>query len=433
MRIDMKTFRNEIVDTGRLAPFFTIIIPTRNRPEYVCDAVSSILEQSFSDFELIISDNSSDEVAERNKYVLSDALQDSRVRYVRPEKELAMVAHWEWAVSHARGHYVGIVTDRMALRLYALNEVHRIARSEGPDAVCYNSAVVREGPGYRKIKVIASALTAKRIRSGDMIRSFSRGELKKGNPRFLNSFVKSATIEGIRKKYGSVFSGLAPDYAFLFRFLDTSDEYVYIPETLLLSQGEDRSNGRAFKTGMHNQDSRDFLRKIEQEQSEWLRYGPIKNDVFLLSNVVLREYDIVKEINKNTTLPAIDLHAFFRNSVEAAIATAEAGSLSWDAVKALAGLAEERGFGPLPDVLLQQQAAHRASRPLSTVREVLAKLTLPLRLKVETALFICGLSPKVSSSRLMDALRIDGLQYQRRTPRDNGRPRRKIESAPRSG
>lgn len=416
MRVDMKNVHDEIADTGRLAPFFTIIIPTRNRPEYVCDAVSSILEQSFSDFELIISDNSSDEVAQQNKHVLSYALQDCRVRYVRPEKELAMVAHWEWALSQARGHYVGIVTDRMALRLYALNEVHRIVRSEGPDAVCYNSEVVRERPGYRRIKVIGSAPTTKRIQSGDMVRSFSRGELKKDNPRFLNSFVKSSMIEGIRRKYGSVFSGLAPDYAFLFRFLDTSADYVYIPETLLLSQGEDRSNGRAFKTGMHNQDSRDFLRKIEQEQGEWLRYGPIKNDVFLLSNVVLREYDIVKEVNKSTTLPAIDLRAFLQNSVEAAIAMANAGSLSREAVKALAGLAEEQGFGPLPEVLFQQQATDRASRSLSSVREMLAKLTLPLRLTVEAAFFVCRLSSKVSSSRLMDALRIDGLHYQRRTP-----------------
>ena len=39
-------------------PFFSIIIPTRNRFETLPYAIQTVLEQSFDSYELIISDNS---------------------------------------------------------------------------------------------------------------------------------------------------------------------------------------------------------------------------------------------------------------------------------------------------------------------------------------------------------------------------------------
>lgn len=34
-------------------PFFTIIAPTQNRPEYAKDCIASILKQTYKDFEII--------------------------------------------------------------------------------------------------------------------------------------------------------------------------------------------------------------------------------------------------------------------------------------------------------------------------------------------------------------------------------------------
>ena len=45
------------------SPFFTVAIPTKNRPARLRDAIRSVLEQSFQDFELIVSDNSDDDQA----------------------------------------------------------------------------------------------------------------------------------------------------------------------------------------------------------------------------------------------------------------------------------------------------------------------------------------------------------------------------------
>ena len=42
-------------------PFFSIVIPTKNRPELLRDAIRSVLLQNFDDYELIVSDNFNDE------------------------------------------------------------------------------------------------------------------------------------------------------------------------------------------------------------------------------------------------------------------------------------------------------------------------------------------------------------------------------------
>ena len=57
-------------------PFFSIIIPTRNRSETLYYSVLTVLNQSFSDFEIIISDNSEDNLT----IILVSKIKDKRIR-----------------------------------------------------------------------------------------------------------------------------------------------------------------------------------------------------------------------------------------------------------------------------------------------------------------------------------------------------------------
>ena len=56
-------------------PFFSIVIPTRDRPDLIQGLIWSILEQTFSNLELIICDNSNNDLTQE-KYLSS--LKDSR-------------------------------------------------------------------------------------------------------------------------------------------------------------------------------------------------------------------------------------------------------------------------------------------------------------------------------------------------------------------
>ena len=59
-------------------PFFSVIIPTYNRAEILTRALNSILNQSFSDWELIVVDDGSND---NTKEIVQVFLKDCRVKW----------------------------------------------------------------------------------------------------------------------------------------------------------------------------------------------------------------------------------------------------------------------------------------------------------------------------------------------------------------
>ena len=110
------------------SPYFSIVMPTRNRGHLLCSALQHALNQTFGDYEIVVVDNcSSDDTPEVVRKVGG-----SRVRYLRTEKTLPMHANWEFALSQARGEWVTFLCDDDALFPEAL---HRVAEWPTPRAL----------------------------------------------------------------------------------------------------------------------------------------------------------------------------------------------------------------------------------------------------------------------------------------------------------
>src|SRR5262245_31652104 len=105
-------------------PFFTIAIPSKNRADRLRQAVRSVLEQTFEDFEVIVCDNSDDAEAAGTAAVARE-ISDPRLTYIRTTGRLSMPDNWERALADARGEYVGILTDRSVFYPDALERIHR--------------------------------------------------------------------------------------------------------------------------------------------------------------------------------------------------------------------------------------------------------------------------------------------------------------------
>lgn len=88
---------------ARSAPRLSIGLPVYNGENFLKEALDSILSQSFTDFELLISDNAStDGTAEIcSEYVLDD----SRIRYSRNEKNVGAAPNFNRLVEKARAPY----------------------------------------------------------------------------------------------------------------------------------------------------------------------------------------------------------------------------------------------------------------------------------------------------------------------------------------
>jgi glycosyltransferase involved in cell wall biosynthesis len=87
-----------------LTPEITVAMPVFNGERYVASAIRSILDQDFTDFELIITDNaSSDGTA---AICAGFAEKDPRVRYVRNQRNLGAASNYNLGVGLARGRYL---------------------------------------------------------------------------------------------------------------------------------------------------------------------------------------------------------------------------------------------------------------------------------------------------------------------------------------
>jgi glycosyltransferase involved in cell wall biosynthesis len=86
-------------------PKVTVLMPVYNGEKYLQEAVDSILCQTFTNFELlIIDDGSTDE-----SITILESLADPRIRLVRNETNLKLVATRNKGLSLARGQYIALM------------------------------------------------------------------------------------------------------------------------------------------------------------------------------------------------------------------------------------------------------------------------------------------------------------------------------------
>lgn len=85
----------------------SVCIPTYNYGNYIAETIESVLAQNYSDFELLIIDDSSkDQTA---KVVESYARKDPRIRFIVNEINLGMVENWNACIAQAKGEYIKFV------------------------------------------------------------------------------------------------------------------------------------------------------------------------------------------------------------------------------------------------------------------------------------------------------------------------------------
>ena len=121
-------------------PFFSIVIPTFNRAELFPLAVRSILNQTFDDFEIIVSDNCSGDATPE----VAKQFTDSRVLYVRTPEHYTIADAWEFARLHAMGRMIIMLSDDDALVKTALAHFHDESEGRGADFIFSQVAEYRD-------------------------------------------------------------------------------------------------------------------------------------------------------------------------------------------------------------------------------------------------------------------------------------------------
>lgn len=254
------------------SPLFSIIIPTRDRPEFVRLAVDSLKAQSFRDFEVIVSDN-----AVRRPFFPDPAtFEDAQFRYIRPPNPVWMCEHWEFAVRHARGRYVGILGDRSLLIPSALAYVARIVDDKAPDAISWahggymQGGVGLTGPGvlhashqpYGKPTSVAPEEILDYLLAVYSAPDFEIDHLLEIRGSIYHGVFSIGLLERMRVRFGRIFRFYAPDLNSQCAAMQIARNVVHVPRPLEIRL-EGPSNGAA----MHR------VRHVWSTQSEAARAG----------------------------------------------------------------------------------------------------------------------------------------------------------------
>jgi glycosyltransferase involved in cell wall biosynthesis len=110
-------------------PKVSVLIPTYKYARYLPQAIESVLSQSFSDFELVISDDDSRDGSE--DIIQRYAALDERIRFTLQSPNLGMVRNWNWCLEQARGTYIKylfgddfLISRDALVRLVELMQAH---------------------------------------------------------------------------------------------------------------------------------------------------------------------------------------------------------------------------------------------------------------------------------------------------------------------
>ncbi len=106
-------------------PFFTVIIPLYNKEKYISGAIESILNQTFTDFELlIVNDCSTDKSVEIATKFISD-----KVRIIHHEKNNGLAATRNTGIKKATSNYVTFLDADDLWRPFFLEKIYNLIQS----------------------------------------------------------------------------------------------------------------------------------------------------------------------------------------------------------------------------------------------------------------------------------------------------------------
>ena len=298
--------------------FFSIVIPTRDRPHLVKYAISSALNQEFDDYEIVISDNSTNN---ETKKVVAD-FDSKKLKYYRTPYPVDMCRSWEFALSKAKGKWILFLGDDDLLTSKTLKTYFDVIKG----------GIIEE----KKLKVVASswAVLSKKnsLYKVEFFESAGEGKIKLVDAKkklaelshilFIDPMphrgcIKKDFYNFVKEKYGKVFFKWAPDltsgFIFLYELALMNEKYVKIQFPIWITGASKESYGWGARNNPEK--VKEYFSQFEDFNGKLL-YSPFKK-LFTLENGILDTFlnsmRIVGEKNLKKLMGEKEFRNFFRN------------------------------------------------------------------------------------------------------------------------
>lgn len=236
----------------RTHPHFTVIIPNRNRAQYLAHTLATCAQQRYERLEVIVSDDASTE--DTRSVVEAAAARDPRIRFIGHEHGLGMRDNFEFALSQAKPGFVIALGGDDGLIPDGIEGMARVLRDTGTELLSWPAPLftypgVRGGAGqlivYRRhgVHVVESQRFLER-QARDL---HYLGDLE--SPMFyVKGVVSTRLIEQVRARSsdGRFYSCPTPDGYSGIVLAGEVDRYAFSGEPFSLYAASPESQGLAY-------------------------------------------------------------------------------------------------------------------------------------------------------------------------------------------
>jgi glycosyltransferase involved in cell wall biosynthesis len=220
-------------------PFFSVLMPTRNRASLLRSSLESAVNQKFQDYEIIVSDNNS---TDDTKAVVEHFMTSSdKISYVNPGRDLSMCDNWEYVLSHARGRYIIYLCDDDALTFDSLSYIHELLAFFKMNVLVWRSGGYNHPdiPHESRLSFTYDYGSSElfEVSSKPLVSALCRFDWSINGivPKMLNCAVAKDAIDACRSQTKDFFVPPYPDFSAVGQLLSTNSSYHFIDLPLYIA------------------------------------------------------------------------------------------------------------------------------------------------------------------------------------------------------
>ncbi|MBX2853302.1 MAG: glycosyltransferase [Phycisphaeraceae bacterium] len=230
----------------------SIVIPTRNRSEFLRYCVQTCLACNDDNIEIIVSDNNS---ADDTRQCI-EAIGDPRLKYICTGQDLSMRQNFEFALDHATGDYIIYIGDDDGVLPNGLVALRRLIDRYRPDVILWRHITYdwprgEDGaiPGRLKFRCRDFCGPMKFIDPMTIFKAFCQAERTnyRNGANIYHGCVHRRVIDQVRSRQNGVyFNDISPDINTSLTNLTASRSIAWFRNPVTIAGAGEKSTGYAF-------------------------------------------------------------------------------------------------------------------------------------------------------------------------------------------
>ncbi len=238
----------------------SIVIPTRNRAEFLGPCIETCLKSEDKNLEIIVSNNNSTDDTE----LLVRSIKDPRVKLVTPGRDVSMRQNFEYALSQASGEYVIFIGDDDGILSNGLSTVRHLINAKSPDVIIWKHITYlwphkNNGPknGLLKFRFRDFCGPLEELNPREILNKYCQTQLTnyRDGANIYHGCISRKLITQIKSKGGQYFQGQIPDVNTAISNLAYANNLIWIRNPVTIAGQGEKSNGAAMNSGGQTDDA----------------------------------------------------------------------------------------------------------------------------------------------------------------------------------